>query len=554
MNRVYLLLLLIIQSSFINAQELCTTPTEMNSAPREQFTDGVNERSTSNYLIKVYFHVIRKTNGSGASVVQNNVQTAFNTLNTDFNPHGIYFTWDNTIDYINNDSYYNNPGNNIFSVNNHSNGVDIYLYGDSVRAGGHTYDYANNTGFYIGGYLLSWPSIYLSGTHVVSHQMGHVFGLYHTHYGTAPNETGGCPELVNGSNSTVCGDEIEDTPADPNLHYNVNPNTGQWLGFGLTDANGDYYLPDTHLIMSYTHPLCMSYFSTRQGVRMRHTISHSQSLQSATIHADEIVGPPLVYTSGQYDIVNLPSGVTVSWSLSDNYYNTGYNLLIRNYPSVGHCLIVRDPNHDLMNATLTAEIKYNGITVQTLQKTGIYAYDDFWGQYSSGNLSGNINYTHYFNVRTNYSTTVTSPNLYGATVTYDCSGATPSAWGFHPDQGLLYFTNSTPNTPVVLNVTDGCGNSYVLYAFATNQYGINVSYGDNSLTVTLNAGSDPPTSTDVDLPWTLEIRNATTGELMTTRNSTSRSTTISTAGWPKGMYVVNVTVGKETWSEKIVKK
>lgn len=272
----------------------------------------------------------------------------------------------------------------------------------------------------------------------------------------------------------------------------------------------------------------------------------------SALSADEIVGPPLVYTSGQYDIVNLPSGVTVSWSLSDNYYNTGYNLLIRNYPSVGHCLIVRDPNHDLMNATLTAEIKYNGITVQTLQKTGIYAYDDFWGQYSSGNLSGNINYTHYFNVRTNYSTTVTSPNLYGATVTYDSSGATPSAWGFHPDQGLLYFTNSTPNTPVVLNVTDGCGNSYVLYAFATNQYGINVSYGDNSLTVTLNAGSDPPTSTDVDLPWTLEIRNATTGELMTTRNSTSRSTTISTAGWPKGMYVVRVTIGYEMLTEKVL--
>jgi hypothetical protein len=52
----------------------------------------------------------------------------------------------------------------------------------------------------------------------------------------------------------------------------------------------------------------------------------------------------------------------------------------------------------------------------------------------------------------------------------------------------------------------------------------------------------------------MEIRNAMTGELMTTRNSTSRTLTVSTAGWPKGMYVVNVTVGKETWSEKIMKK
>ena len=207
-----------------------------------------------------------------------------------------------------------------------------------------------------------------------------------------------------------------------------------------------------------------------------------------------------------------------------------------------------------MNATLTAEIKYNNVTIQTLQKTGIYAYDDFWGQYSSGNLSGNINYTHYFNVRTNYSTTVTSPNFYGATVTYDSSGATPSAWGFHPDNGLLYFTNSTPNTPVVLNVTDGCGNSYVLYAFATNQYGMSISYGDNSITVTLNEEGDNSETMRSSEPWTMEIRNALTGELMTTQNSSSRSSTVSTAGWPKGMYVVRVTIGNEVLTDKVVIK
>ena len=207
-----------------------------------------------------------------------------------------------------------------------------------------------------------------------------------------------------------------------------------------------------------------------------------------------------------------------------------------------------------MNATLTAEIKYNNVTIQTLQKTGIYAYDDFWGQYSSGNLSGNINYTHYFNVRTNYSTTVTSPNFYGATVTYDSSGATPTAWGFHPNQGLLYFTTATPNAAVVLNVTDGCGNSYVLYAFATNQYGINVSYGDSSLTVTLGEDGDDPEALHSNEPWTMEIRNAMTGELMTTSNATSRSSTVSTAGWPKGMYVVRVTIGNEVLTEKVVIK
>lgn len=274
----------------------------------------------------------------------------------------------------------------------------------------------------------------------------------------------------------------------------------------------------------------------------------------SALSANSIVGPQLINSYGQYRIENLPSGVTVSWSLSDSNYNNTTHL-ISNFPATGWCLIFRDDSYDMMNATLTAEIKYNGVTVQTLQKTGIYAYDDFWGQYSSGNLSGIINYTHYFNVRTNYSTTVTSPNLYGATVTYDSSGATPSAWGFHPDNGHLYFTNSTPNTPVVLNVTDGCGNSYVLYAFATNQYGMSISYGDNSITVSLNEEGESSASMDVSHPWTLEVSNALTGTLMATRSSmSSRSTTISTAGWPKGMYVVRVTIGNEVLTDKVVIK
>lgn len=41
-------------------------------------------------------------------------------------------------------------------------------------------------------------------------------------------------------------------------------------------------------------------------------------------------------------------------------------------------------------------------------------------------------------------------------------------------------------------------------------------------------------------------------KMMTTRKSTSRSLTVSAAGWPKGMYVVNVTVNKEVMTRKVV--
>ena len=266
----------------------------------------------------------------------------------------------------------------------------------------------------------------------------------------------------------------------------------------------------------------------------------------------KIDGPELVYTYGQYKIENLPSDVTVSWSLSNSNYNN-YSHLISNFPALGWCLIFRDDNYDMKNDTLKAEIKYNNVTVQTLKKI-VNAYDDFWGQYTSGNLSGEINYSHYFAIKTNTVTTVTSPNLYGATVTYDSSGATPTSWTFYPTSGTLYFTAPAGYIPVIINVHDGCGNDYVLYAYpAAFLYNINISYGDNGFTVTLE-GSDPERESNEDQPWTVEVRSATTGQLMTVQSSTSRSESISTAGWPKGIYIVKVTIGKEVLTEKVVVK
>ena len=278
---------------------------------------------------------------------------------------------------------------------------------------------------------------------------------------------------------------------------------------------------------------------------------------SAALSTDsEIVGPPLIDTYGQYKIEDLPSGITITWSVSNSYYNN-YTHLISNFPALGWCLVFRDNSYDMKNDTLTAEIKYNGVTVQTLTKV-VSAYDDFWGQYTSGGFSGEINYTHTFGVKGNYATTVTSPNFYGATVTYNSSGATPTAWSFDSSLGRLNFVApaSPPGNliPVVINVHDGCGNDYVLYAFASTANSINVSYEENGITVTLNEDGDSDRGLSPDLSWTVEIRSATTGELKATRNSTSRSETISTAGWPKGIYIVKVTIGKDVLTEKVIVK
>ena len=199
--------------------------------------------------------------------------------------------------------------------------------------------------------------------------------------------------------------------------------------------------------------------------------------------ANSISGPKVVSSSAVYSIPNLSQDFSVVWSLNDSYYNQ--HCLEQNTPSVNKCTITPDNTHDMTNKTLTATIKRNGVTVKTLTKAGMYAQNGFKGHYTSGSLSGDINYTYIFNIKANTTTYVTSPNFYGATVSYSSSGATPSIWTFSPTYGDLTFVTSNTSTPVVINVHDVCGNNYTLYAFASNQYSINISNGDSGIIVKL---------------------------------------------------------------------
>lgn len=92
---------------------------------------------------------------------------------------------------------------------------------------------------------------------VLAHEIGHFFGLFHTH------ETAAGVELVNRSNCETAGDLICDTPADPNLSI-VGLNGCTYEG-NFTDRNGDRYNPDPSNIMSYAPLSCTSRFSPGQN-------------------------------------------------------------------------------------------------------------------------------------------------------------------------------------------------------------------------------------------------------------------------------------------------
>lgn len=270
----------------------------------------------------------------------------------------------------------------------------------------------------------------------------------------------------------------------------------------------------------------------------------------------EIIGPKLINNSGTFSVDGLPSGFTVEWNLSDSYYNQ--HCLQQNYPAANRCTITRAPYQNMMNATLTANIRHNGVTVRTLTKTGLYAYNDFYGQYTCDTIAGTIDYTHTFYVRPGYSTFITSPNLVNATVSYDPAGTTPLYLFLEPTQWRLSFTMPINNggVPVILNVDDVCGNHYKLYAMPRGSFYFNIAYEGDFVKITLENDDEKLLKTmAIEQPWSYEIRNASMGALKASKSSiNSRSTTISTAGWPKGVYVIKARIGKEEVTEKIVVK
>lgn len=583
MKHVILIIILALNSTTdLHAQDFCSTPMEMDNTTRGVFlSNNVKRTLNANYFLRVYFHLVRMSDTSGGVIVQNKVQTAFNTLNSDFNPHGIYFIWDGLIDYINNDNLYNTPGPNIFSINSHINGIDIYLYGENVEDGGYANGIAGGTEYYIGGYLSAFPTLYLADTHVVSHEMGHVLGLYHTHHGTSliERDPSTCAELVNGSNSGFCGDCIEDTPADPFLNFDVDPSTGQWYGFGAIDANGDMYQPDTHLIMSYTHPLCMSYFSIKQGERMNYAIGNVLSLQSVDVaNSLSVIGPSNPFGANVYYVQNLPDGFSVSWSFTRSSGATSGWTLQTNTPTVNRCTFSYTTRVAL-SGTLTADIYKDSILVRTINKTLEYT-PMYLGTYYQNdtfhfNNPQNIPETAFYDGQ--HLTVIPKCNVY---IDFDI----PVGYGvYHTGDNLLEWTNNGQGSVVLRfpysrtqwqyqTIYGTCQNqSYEFYVDCRPDNGLiddpilDLDYFGETLVITLIREDVADTGNNDDYQrgaantvnndnWNLVIINAVTGRHVYFGRVNGDSKHLSTAGWPKGLYVVKAQFGDQSLTQKIVVK
>lgn len=112
---------------------------------------------------------------------------------------------------------------------------------------------------------------------ILSHELGHVMGLPHTHGYT---NTGTTTELADGSNCATDGDRFCDTPADPNLLGKVS---GACVYTGTArDANGMAFQPLTDNVMSYTNSQCADSLTPMQLARVR-AVALASTMDCCTI-------------------------------------------------------------------------------------------------------------------------------------------------------------------------------------------------------------------------------------------------------------------------------
>lgn len=301
MKNSILLLLLFLNISHAQTDSFCGT-----IAPSTKFITDTKSALSANLLtdsnikeIRVYVYIIRDSQGNGGQP-KTRISEALQLLSTAFETYDVCFSLVG-VNEIHDNNLYNfsfplfESYKPYFSQQSKSYALTLFLFPDHTLNMGIAEDIPGSY-VIIGGSQKGRKLIY---SPVLSHEVGHTFGLYHTHHPWDMDEpkewpADWCYELVSGSNCLECGDWHCDTPADPNMSKNVDTTSCVWDFIADTsaiwfDENGDHYDPDTYNIMSYSVPQCLSYFSIDQGSTMNSTISSSPTLQEILLKDIETI-------------------------------------------------------------------------------------------------------------------------------------------------------------------------------------------------------------------------------------------------------------------------
>lgn len=249
------------------AQKICGTDTRHSLPISPTQLQAYRQRlslarlTQDTVYLPLQIHLVRSSSGQQAN--ETAILQSIGVLNQRFKPTGMQFVLCQTFHYIESDGFSSlddaSESRQLIASYNNPQTIDLYYVNDVTY--GDLCGFAS-MGWIDDGYIVLKKGCENNGS--LEHEMGHYFNLFHTH------ETQYGAELVDGSNCSTAGDMLCDTPADPNLQYEVLAPHCKYASTTLKDANGQLYKPLEDNIMSYAARVCANNFTTDQIVRMRY--------------------------------------------------------------------------------------------------------------------------------------------------------------------------------------------------------------------------------------------------------------------------------------------
>ena len=222
----------------------------------QNLNDGTRQ-ITRTFMIAV--HVIRRNNGT-MGISSTEVIAAIKMMNNHYSTAQIQFELCEAINFINEDTYLETSSAEasiLVSTYNLSNVINIYFVPKLLNpSGSQICGNATLPNSNIGNRRIFLANSCVTNGSTLSHEMGHFFGLLHTH-----SSAGGL-EYVERINCHNQGDGFCDTPADPELSA-ANVTNCFYTGKDK-DPLGVTYKPDPTNFMSYAPKSCRLKFTSEQ--------------------------------------------------------------------------------------------------------------------------------------------------------------------------------------------------------------------------------------------------------------------------------------------------
>ncbi len=349
--------------------------------------------------------------------------------------------------------------------------------------------------------------------------------------------------------------------------YNESGMNRPVTGIGMDKAMRICYLVNTEMLTLTTAYRFFAFSSCEAARQLGYSDSVIEQITNAWFDVGvfnlsdvlTINGPNTIYGSASYYVEDLPSGLNVTWHLSDSYFNNS-NYIHQNSPFTNYCTIDASTCRDMTDATLTALFRNGNDSIYGfVDKTISAPKTGMEGTYTNGLTTKPINLPNPLYVLPNIIVTITSPCLKGTTVTYS-GDFTPTNWLHNSSQGTLKVGVPLSGT-LVVQIACNSGATHNLPIIVTNNpYLLSVILSEDQMKISiiseLEEGKEESTQkiNDGDFVWTLEIYNATTGEKVIRQKVVGEDVEICTTDWKPGIYIIRAIIGENVLTEKVVIK